>query len=147
MDRRNAVLAPLAIGIRTRLQPTDWLSYLKLLGTGKFQVGPLETSADYPAIGDFLYPLFESKSSRNKADYSSSAFDEEALAAGAITDPDERAAKYQELNKGVQATNPVAPLVFSRHDHVASARVHDLVYSAQGLTDFATVWLANGGAK
>jgi peptide/nickel transport system substrate-binding protein/oligopeptide transport system substrate-binding protein len=134
-----------AIGVNTTFDSADFPTYLKELDAGQHQIARLGWIADYPIMDNFMYPIFDSKSADNKSFYKNPAVDAGILQARAIVDPAARIAKYQEVNNIIQAANPVVPLMFYRHHHVGSERVHDLVYSAQGLTDFTKVWLTNGG--
>ena len=134
-----------AIGVNTTFDSADFATYLKQLDAGKHQIARLGWVADYPIMDNFLYPIFDSKSTDNKSAYSNPAVDAGIAEARTITDGAARIAKYQEVNALIQADNPVAPLMFYRHHHIGSERVNNLVYSAQGLTDFPSVWLTNGG--
>ncbi len=134
-----------AIGINTTFDSADFATYLKQLDAGKHQIARLGWIADYPIMDNFIFPLFDSKSTDNKSAYNNAAVDAGILDARTAVDGAARIAKYQAVNTKIQADDPVAPLMFYRHHHVGSDRVHALVYSAQGLTDFASVWLTNGG--
>ena len=134
------------VGINTTFASADFPTYLKQLDAGKFQIARLGWVADYPIMDNFLYPLFDSKSSDNKSFYVNPAVDSGISEARAVTDVDARIAKYQTVNNTVQAANPVAPIMFYRHHHVGAERVNELTYSAQGLADFTSVWLTDGGA-
>ena len=136
-----------AIGINTTFSSADFPTYLKQLDAGKFQVARLGWIADYPIMDNFMYPLFDSKSTDNKSFYVNPTVDSGISAARATTDQTARLAAYNQVNTMVQSTNPVAPIMFYRHHHIGSSRVHELTYSAQGIADFTTPWLTNGGAK
>jgi peptide/nickel transport system substrate-binding protein/oligopeptide transport system substrate-binding protein len=136
-----------AVGINTTFASADFPTYLKQLDAGKFQIARLGWVADYPIMDNFLYPLFDSKSADNKSFYVDPTVDAGITAARGETDAAVRITKYQEVNKTAQAANPVAPIMFYRHHHVGSERVNELTYSAQGLADFTSTWLTNGGAK
>ncbi|MEI7814689.1 MAG: peptide ABC transporter substrate-binding protein [Coriobacteriia bacterium] len=135
------------IGINTTFASADFPTYLKQLDAGKFQIARLGWVADYPIMDNFLYPLFDSKSADNKSYYVNPAVDAGISDARALTDPSARIAKYESVNQIVQAANPVAPIMFYRHNHVGSDRVNELTYSAQGIADFTSAWLTKGGAK
>jgi oligopeptide transport system substrate-binding protein len=136
-----------AVGINTTFASADFPTYLKQLDAGKFQIARLGWVADYPIMDNFQYPLFDSKSADNKSFYVNPAVDAGIVEARAVTDSAARIAKYQAVNQIVQVDNPVAPIMFYRHHHIGSDRVNELTYSAQGIADFTTVWLTNGGAK
>jgi ABC-type oligopeptide transport system substrate-binding subunit len=136
-----------AVGINTTFASADFPTYLKQLDAGKFQIARLGWVADYPIMDNFTYPLFDSKSADNKSFYVDPTVDAGITAARGETDSAARISKYQAINQTVQAANPVAPIMFYRHHHVGSERVNELTYSAQGLADFTSTWLTNGGAK
>ncbi len=136
-----------AIGLNAPLASTpDFPTYLKEWHAGKGQIGRIGWQADYPIIDDFLFPLFGSTSSDNYSGYSSPAVDKGIQDARKITDRAARLKAYDDVNKVIAADVPEAPLLFYRHNFVASSRVHDLTYSAQDLADFTKVWLTGGGA-
>lgn len=136
-----------AIGINVTFRTADFPTYLKQLDAADVQIGRLGWSVDYPIMDNFLYPLFHSGSTDNKSQYSDASVDSGVEDARAITDGDDRIAAYQKANDTVQAANPVAPLMFYRHHHVASKRVNDLVYSSQNLCDFTKVWLTQDSSN
>jgi peptide/nickel transport system substrate-binding protein/oligopeptide transport system substrate-binding protein len=104
-------------------------------------IGRLGWSADYPIMDNFMFPLFKSGSTDNYSRYADSAVDAAMQAARANPDDAARLAAWQEVNKTVGAGLPVIPVMFYKHHHVASERVHDLTYSAMNLADFTKVWL------
>lgn len=129
------------IGVTATFNSSDFPVYLKQLDAGKFQIGRLGWIADYPIADNFLYPLFQSKAGDNKSKYSNPAIDTALEAARKITDDAARIAAYQAIDKTVAADNPVLPLVFYKHHHIGSKRLHDFTYDPQGLGDFITVWV------
>ncbi len=134
------------IGLKVKLAPTpDFATYLKELGADKIMIGRLGWSADYPIMDNFMFPLFKSGASDNYSRYNNQAVDKGLDAARQTPDDAARLKAYQEVNKMVGADLPVIPVMFYKHHHVASARVHDLTYSAMNLADFTKVWLENGG--
>jgi oligopeptide transport system substrate-binding protein len=130
------------MGLKVKLSPTpDFATYLKQLGAGKVQIGRLGWSADYPIIYNFLYPLFDSKSTDNYSKFKDPAVDAAIQAAEKRPDAAARIAAFTEVDKTIGAQLPVIPIMFYRHHHVASARVHALTYSAMNLADFTKVWV------
>jgi peptide/nickel transport system substrate-binding protein/oligopeptide transport system substrate-binding protein len=130
-----------AIGVTATFDSADFPVYLKQLDAGKFQIGRLGWIADYPIADNFLYPLFQSKSGDNKSKFADPAVDSALEKARATTDDAARIAAYQAIDKTIGAQNPVAPLMFYKHHHVGSKRLHDFTYDAQGLGDFTKVWI------
>ena len=135
------------IGVTAVLSPTaDFATYLKELDAGKCQIGRLGWIADYPIADNFLYSMFYSTSGENKSFYVNTDVDKAIDEARGITDTEERIAAYQEINKTIASTNPVAPVMFYRHHHVGSDRINDFSYDAFGYGSFDKAWLTNGGA-
>jgi oligopeptide transport system substrate-binding protein len=129
------------IGITATFDSAEFPVYLKQLDAGKFQIGRLGWIADYPIADNFLYPLFQSKSGDNKSMYVNPAVDGALDAARKVVDTSARIAAYQAIDKTIQADNPVIPMMFYKHTRVGSKRLHDFTWDAQGLGDFAIVWV------
>ena len=130
------------IGLKVKLNPTpDFATYLKQLDADKIMIGRLGWSADYPIMDNFMFPLFKSGSTDNYSRYNDATVDTALQTARQTPDNAARLAAYQEANKTVGAALPVIPVMFYKHHHVASDRVHDLTYSAMNLADFTKVWL------
>ncbi|MDZ4170405.1 MAG: ABC transporter substrate-binding protein [Coriobacteriia bacterium] len=137
-----------AIGLEVSFDTADWTNTLKKYDSGSFQIGRAGWQADYPIMDNFLYPLFTTDAGNNLGKYSNPAgFDEPIKEARSTVDAAERIAKYQAINKTVGADLPSIPVMFYKHHHVASDRVHELTYSAMGLADFQTVWLADAATQ
>ncbi len=134
-----------AIGVNSELEGTEWAQYLDKLEAGTYQVGRLGWIADYPIMDNFLYPLFLTGSADNYSFYSNPEVDKLLEDARKTTDADERVSMYQEAEKMIGADAPIIPIVFYRHTRVASDRVHDGIYSPNGLFNFESVWLDTGG--
>ncbi|MBE0416656.1 MAG: ABC transporter substrate-binding protein [Coriobacteriia bacterium] len=130
-----------AIGVESELSGMEWAQYLDMLSEGTYQMGRLGWIADYPIMDNFLYPLFKSGSGDNFALYENAEVDEKLEEARRTVDDDERVELYAEIEKIIGDEAAVAPVMFYRHTRVASDRVMDGVYSANGLFDFVNVWL------
>jgi len=130
-----------AVGITATFTSGDFPVYLKQLDAGKFQIGRLGWIADYPIMDNFLYPIFQSKSGDNKSKYVNPAVDKALDEARQIVDVPARIKAYQDIDKVIQADNPVLPLLFYKHTRVGSKRLHNFTWDAQGLGDFSTVWV------
>ncbi len=130
-----------AIGITAVFDSAEFAVYLKQLDAGTFQLARLGWIADYPICDNFLYPLFQSKSGDNKSKYNNPAVDKALDDARKIVDTATRIKAYQAVNKTIAADNAVLPMMFYKHTRVGSKRLHNFVYDAQGLGDFATVWV------
>lgn len=130
-----------SIGVNATVEPHDAAGLSSLVGSGKYQVALVGLKPDGWIVDTYLSDLFGSQSSDNASGYSSVVFDQGMAAASAVLGRTTRVALYQELNTRVQATDPVAPLVFGRHHVVAAGRVHDLMVDPQGMLDFDYAWL------
>jgi len=131
------------LGLKVKLAPlTDFPTYLKALGAGKFQIGRLGWVADYPIFDNFMNPLFNTTSTDNYSKYSDPKVDAAITDARKITDGAARIKAYQAIDKTVGEALPDIPLMFYKHHHVTSARVHDFVFSAMYLADFSKTWLS-----
>jgi peptide/nickel transport system substrate-binding protein/oligopeptide transport system substrate-binding protein len=130
-----------AIGIESEIVATEWAQYLDKLGAKQYQVGRLGWIADYPIMDNFLYPLFKTGSTDNYSFYTNPDVDAKLDEARTTTDADARVALYQDVEKTVGDAAAVVPMFYYRHTRVASDRVNDGVYSANGLFTFDTVWL------
>ena len=130
-----------AIGVEADLSGMEWAQYLDMLAEGTYQMGRLGWIADYPIKDNFLYPLFKTGSADNYALYSNEEVDAKLEEARVTVDDDERLAAYREIEVMIGEDAPVAPVMFYRHTRVASDRVMDGVFSANGLFDFENVWL------
>ena len=133
-----------AIGIKTTFDSADFPTYLKQLDAKNYDLGRLGWVADYPIEYNFLYPIFNSKSGDNKAYYKNTSVDTAIAEAEKTTDDAARLTKLQAINKTIGSTNPVAPIMFYKHHHVASARINDFTFSAMYLANFSKVWITPG---
>lgn len=131
-----------AIGVNGRLVGSEWAQYLDKLGAKDYQVGRLGWIADYPIMDNFLYPLFKTGSSDNYSYYSNADVDAKLDEARTTVDDDARVALYQEIESIVGEDAVSIPMFYYRHTRVASDRVNDGVYSANGLFTFESCWLS-----
>jgi len=131
-----------AIGVNGKLVGSEWAQYLDKLGAADYQVGRLGWIADYPIMDNFLYPLFKTGSSDNYSFYSNPDVDAKLDEARTTVDDDARVALYQEIESIVGNDAVSIPMFYYRHTRVASDRVNDGVYSANGLFTFESCWLS-----
>ncbi len=131
------------IGLNVKLNPfADFPTYLKALTAKNFMIGRLGWVADYPIIDDFMNPLFRTTSSNNYFVFPNKSIDTSIDAARTITDQSQRLAAYQAIDKAVGDEVPVIPLMFYKHHHVVSSRVHDLIFTSMYLADLSKTWLS-----
>jgi oligopeptide transport system substrate-binding protein len=132
------------IGLKAKLKPyADFPTYLKALTAGNFMIGRLGWVADYPIIDNFTNPLFRTTSSNNYFKFSDTTFDTAIDAARKITDSTARIAAYQALNVKIGEDVPVIPLMFYKHHHVVSSRVHDFVFTSMYFADLTKTWISS----
>jgi peptide/nickel transport system substrate-binding protein/oligopeptide transport system substrate-binding protein len=136
-----------AIGIKSEFSSADFPVYLKQLDEGKHEIARLGWVADYPIAYNFLYAMFDSKSTDNKALYKNAGVDQAIKDAEMITDATERAEKFAEIDATIGSTNPVAPLMFYKHHHVGSDRLNDFVFNALYFGSFEKAWVSDAAAE
>ncbi|HSK47201.1 MAG TPA: peptide ABC transporter substrate-binding protein [Coriobacteriia bacterium] len=136
-----------AIGIESEFDSADFPVYLKQLDEGKHQIARLGWVADYPIAYNFLYSLFDSKSGDNKAYYANPAVDQAIKDGETTVDTAARLAEFQQISKTIGADNPVAPLMFYKHHHVGSDRLHDFIFGPMYLGNFDKVWVEDAAAE
>ena len=124
-----------AVGLTVEQDTKEWAAYLQGLTDGTFQMGRLGWIADYPTLDNFIYPNFYSTADNNYSRYANAEVDAAIDAARAIADEDERKDAYRAINKMIADDMPIIPIMFYCHAHVASDRVNELFYNAQGVAD------------
>ena len=98
-------------------------------------MGRLGWIADYPTLDNFIFPNFYSTADNNYSRYNNPEVDAAIDAARQITDEDERKDAFRKINQMVADDMPIIPIMFYAHQHVASDRVNELYYNAQGIAD------------
>ncbi len=129
------------LGIESELVGTEWAQYLDKLTEKTYQIGRLGWVADYPIMDNFLYPLFKTGGDDNYSVYSNLEIDALLEEARKTVDDDERIAMYQDIEAKIGSESPVIPMMYYRHTRVASDRVLDGIFSANGLFYFEKVRL------
>ncbi len=99
--------------------------------------------ADYPAMDDFLYPLFDSDQSRTGSYtfYANAGVDELLQKARATMDTQQRQNLYAQAEKLILADMPAVPLYFYRYFRVSDSRIGGFTVDPMGLTDMHAVWV------
>lgn len=123
------------VGLTVEQDTKEWAAYLQGLTDGSFQLGRMGWIADYPTLDNFIYPNFYSTADNNFSRYNNPEVDAAIDAARAIADEDERKDAYRKINQMVADDMPIIPIMFYAHQHVASDRVNELYYNAQGIAD------------
>ena len=123
------------VGLTVEQDTKEWAAYLPGLTDGSVQLGRMGWIADYPTLDNFIYPNFYSTADNNFSRYNNPEVDAAIDAARAIADEDERKDAYRKINQMVADDMPIIPIMFYAHQHVASDRVNELYYNAQGIAD------------
>lgn len=124
-----------AVGLNVEQDTKEWAAYLQGLNDGDFQMGRMGWIADYPTLDNFIFPNFYSTADNNYSRYNNPEVDAAIDDARKIADKDERKDAYRKINQMVADDMPIIPIMFYAHQHVASDRVNELYYNAQGIAD------------
>lgn len=124
-----------AVGLNVEQDTKEWAAYLQGLNDGDFQIGRMGWIADYPTLDNFIFPNFYSTADNNYSRYNNPEVDAAIDDARKIADEDERKDAYRKINQMVADDMPIIPIMFYAHQHVASDRVNELYYNAQGIAD------------
>ena len=124
-----------AVGLNVEQDTKEWAAYLQGLTDGDFQMGRLGWIADYPTLDNFIFPNFYSTADNNYSRYNNPEVDAAIDDARKFADEDDRKDAYRKINQMVADDMPIIPIMFYAHQHVASDRVNELYYNAQGIAD------------
>lgn len=124
-----------AVGLNVEQDTKEWAAYIQGLTDGDFQMGRMGWIADYPTLDNFIFPNFYSTADNNYSRYNNPEVDAAIDDARKIADEDERKDAYRKINQMVADDMPIIPIMFYAHQHVASDRVNELYYNAQGIAD------------
>ena len=124
-----------AVGLNVEQDTKEWAAYLQGLTDGDFQMGRLGWIADDPTLDNFIFPNFYSTADNNYSRYNNPEVDAAIDDARKIADEDDRKDAYRKINQMVADDMPIIPIMFYAHQHVASDRVNELYYNAQGIAD------------
>jgi ABC-type oligopeptide transport system substrate-binding subunit len=133
-----------AIGVDAVMEGSEWAQHLEFLEAGDYDLARIGWGADYPIGENFLYPLFQSESIDNYSGYNNPDVDEALVEARQITDSDERADAFADINEMIGVQTPVIPIMFYTHNRVGSDRISNGVFSALNLFNFEQVELTEG---
>lgn len=125
----------IAVGLNVEQDTKEWAAYIQGLTDGDFQMGRMGWIADYPTLDNFIFPNFYSTADNNYSRYNNPEVDAAIDDARKIADEDERKDAYRKINQMVADDMPIIPIMFYAHQHVASDRVNELYYNAQGIAD------------
>ncbi|WP_392542834.1 ABC transporter substrate-binding protein [Oryzobacter telluris] len=120
----------------------DFSTYLKQLEDRKMKgLFRLGWQMDYPAIENFLAPVFATGADSNYMDYSNPAFDKLLVEGAAATDPAASNAKYQEAEALLAQDMPAIPLWYGKTTMGWSDKVTGVKITAFGTIDLASISL------
>ncbi|MBI4865806.1 MAG: hypothetical protein HY816_02530 [Candidatus Wallbacteria bacterium] len=125
----------LQIGVKVKLQTTDWSTYLKKVDRGELALFRMAWVADYPDPDNFLYILFHSKNRGEAGNYSmyNNPKVDELLERGRTTlGMADRVKIYQELEKQIVADSPWTFLYHSRQPFLRKPYVKGVVFTPLG---------------
>ncbi|HXL18620.1 MAG TPA: hypothetical protein VN961_13985, partial [Streptosporangiaceae bacterium] len=103
---------------------------------------------DYPDPSDFIDPLFGCASTvqggTNAGQYCNKAVDDLAATAKGMTDPAQRLAAYQDIQKKIMADAPWAPFRHQEWVTLIGKRVGGLTLHPVWLIDIKVLWINPG---
>ena len=110
---------------------------------GGAQIFAMGYIANYPSMGDFLYPLFYSEQSSigGFTGYSSTAVDELLVQARGTQDAQQRYNLYAQAEKLILADMPAVPLYFFRDFLVTNNRIGGFARDPMGFVNMWDVWV------
>ena len=131
-----------AIGIETEFESLEWDTYLKRLQEGNYTFGRLGWVADYPIAYNFINSLFKSGAGDNLSGFADPEVDKMIAEAQTMADPVKRADEMAKVSEIIGKSNPVAPLMYYKLNHVASDRMNNFIYSPMHLADYQNMWMS-----
>ena len=110
---------------------------------GGAQIFAMGYIANYPSMGDFLYPLFYSEQSSigGFTGYSNTAVDELIVQARGTQDAQQRYNLYAQAEKLILADMPAVPLYFFRDFLVTNNRIGGFARDPMGFVNMWDVWV------
>jgi peptide/nickel transport system substrate-binding protein/oligopeptide transport system substrate-binding protein len=146
----DKILAPVqagwkSVGLNATMTGLEWGTYLtKIQKNQGDQIYRLGWIADYPAMDNFLYPLFTTGVSGVNLGtyYSNPQVDALVKQARGTTDDTQRENTYLEAEKIILADAPIIPLYDYRDYRLANPRVANQIWSPLGTVDMWKVWVA-----
>ena len=131
-----------AVGITVSLRPHPAAEYTGFLATGKQEVFRLGWVAAFARPDAFLEPLFRSAMATNLTGFASPTVDGLLTAARSGEDEGARLRAAREAERRVLAAFPVLPIGQVQLLSAVAPTVRGLTFSALGVFDASTVWLA-----
>ncbi len=136
------------VGLDVELSNFEWGTFLDKLakseegGADSSQVFRMGWIADYPAMDNFLYPLFHSSQSATMYTfYNNPDFDALIEEARQTSDEAQRTNLYLQAEKMMLADAPCIPIYYYRDFRVTNNRIANFIHDPMGLTDMWTLWV------
>jgi oligopeptide transport system substrate-binding protein len=131
------------LGIDCQGKPYVDFKTLRKDVTAHTMTGPFRTGwqMDYPAMDDFLVPLYQTKASSNDGLYSNTKFDDLMNQAAAATSSDQASKLYNEGQQVLAQDMPVVPLWYSKTIAGYSDKVGSVQFTPFGTPDPTTITL------
>ena len=104
--------------------------------TGAFRTG---WQMDYPAVENFLTPLYKTGASSNDGGYSNEEFDKLLEEGDTAESAEESTAKYQEAQKVLVEDAPAVPLWYSNTTGGYSEAVSDVNFDVFGVPEYHNI--------
>ncbi len=121
-------------GIQVNLQQMDMNSFMEAMQSGKLGMFVVSWQSDYPGIGGFLQPLFDSADigGNDVFNYSNPDVDKLIQKAMATTNAAQRNKIFTDAEKQIVSDMPAIPVVFGKDALVYAPRVTSFVYTPMG---------------
>jgi len=129
------------IGIKIETEELDLGAMKQKTKSGEIIFYGRSWQADYPAMDNFLYPLFYSQSPDNYSSYNNPEADRLLIEARSIADQASREAKYREIEKLVLKDAAFVPVYFYGTRKIIQPYVRGFILDNMGNYDLAAVWL------
>lgn len=122
-----------AVGIQAEFKYlTDWPTYSRMIGDGKFPVFLYAWYADVPDPDNFLFKLFHSKSSRNFFGYANVIVDDLLLQARNEGNLSRRVELYRKAEELVLQDAPILPFVHHTYERLFQPYVRSVEVNGLG---------------
>ncbi len=133
----------LGLTIHLKYITSSWGDFKDYLKTNQAAVHRRAIFADLPDPDSFLTPLVSSKGAFNAFDYANPQIDQMLKTAGQTQDPQERAKKYQDIERLLAQKMPLIPLCYLSVERVYKPYVRGVNVTAldQAYVSLADFWL------
>ena len=130
-----------AVGIHVDIQELERDEFIQALYTHNYQMALTSWQAEYPIIGNFLYPLFHSESADNIYQFSNAQIDTKLMDVRQADEVKTRVDGYREINHIIADKVPVAPLVYDSLRKMGGPAVRTAYINPSGICNMARVMM------